>query len=466
VISEIGIIFAVAYALCVVLRPHWLVWVLSAALPFSHTAMFIVGDNGVSPFWVGAIVAAGRLAYLSLRSRWTLLGRGFFRAWANIALLAFLVYSVFITIVGPLIFEGMPVITPRGGLDSQVDDLATLSFQVSNLAQGVYVILGVLLVIYVVVEKNVTPRVIEAAIVLGLALALFKHLAPGLWPYAWFDNSPSNFYSWVAEGRRERGSFAEPSILGMFLAMSLAYLVSAIVRATLRQRIYYAILIAVGVYMYAVSYTGTALLALGATAGLGFLVVVIMAIRQASRRQLLYLGGGFLAGVAAVIAFWPIINQMTVALVIEKLGTSSFDNRGASNEIAWELFLDTFGLGAGLGSNRPSSLFFMLLSCVGAVGTITYLWFVSTYAFTAWKSVTYRAVSWSLLAVFIAQVTAKPDLSMPFLWLLIALAAVPYTSTIRDEAGEVTTRRRHAHGPTSGRRAIPRFGPGRKTEKV
>ena len=66
-------------------------------------------------------------------------------------------------------------------------------------------------------------------------LALFKHLAPGLWPYAWFDNSPSNFYSWVAEGRRERGSFAEPSILGMFLAMSLAYLVSAIVRATLRQ---------------------------------------------------------------------------------------------------------------------------------------------------------------------------------------------------------------------------------------
>jgi len=466
VITEIGIIFAVAYALCIVLRPHWLPWVLAAALPFSHTAMLVVGDNGLSPFWVGTIVAAGRLAYLSIRSRWQLLGRSFFRAWANIALLAFLLYSVLITVVGPLIFAGLPVITPRGGLDAQVDDLATLSFQVSNLAQGVYVILGVLLVIYIVVEKNVTPRVVEAAIVLGLALALFKHLAPDLWPYAWFDNSPSYFYSWVAEGRRERGSFAEPSILGMFLAMCLAYLVSAIVRATLRQRIYYAILIVVGVYMYAVSYTGTALLALGATAGLGVLVVVITVIRQASRRQLLYLGGGFVAGAAVIVAFWPIINQMTLALVIEKLGTSSFDNRGASNAIAWELFLDTFGLGAGLGSNRPSSLFFMLLSCVGAIGTLTYLWFVGTYAFTAWKSVTYRAVSWSLLAVFIAQVAAKPDLSMPFLWLLVALAAVPYTSALRNGPGVSRTRKRHAQESGSGVLAVQRFRAGRNKEKV
>lgn len=429
-ITGLGIVFAVAYAACLIARPRMLPWVLAAALPFSHSAMIVVGDNGLSPFWFGAVLAAGRLSYICWHSTW----RGAWRflrsrvVWygANIALAVFFVYSALITVIGPLVFSGLDVITPRGGLDSQVDDLSTLSFTISNLAQGLYLCLGITLVVYFLVEKSVSPRILEVAIVIGIALALFRAFFRDVWPTEFFDTIPSTHYATDAPGRRARGTFAEPSILGMFLAMSLAYLVSAFVRSTLRQRVYYGAFIVAALYLYLISYTGTALLALGVTAAVGAAVVTVTVVRAASRAQLLR----FLAvvvGLAVVVALaWPLISPYTYDVVVQKLTTSSFTNRGKSNDTAFELFVDSYFLGIGLGSNRPSSLLFMLLSCVGIIGLLSFLRAMSGYLVAAWRDTQFRAVAWGLFAVIVAQFVAKPDLSMPPLWLLIALCAIAY----------------------------------------
>jgi len=236
----------------------------------------------------------------------------------------------------------------------------------------------------------------------------------------------------VAPGRRERGSFAEPSILGMFIAMSLAYLVSAVVRAPALRRVFYGVLILAGLYLYAVSYTGTALISLGATAAAGLVVTLVVLLRRFSRRQLVITGISAVLVLAVVGVAWPLLEPFTAGLVEEKLTTSSFDNRGLSNWIAWGIFLQSFGLGIGFGSNRPSSFLFMLISCGGVIGTLTYLRASLAYMFGAWFTPAYRAVAWAALAVLVAQVVAKPDLSMPFLWILLGLCAIPYAERARE----------------------------------
>jgi hypothetical protein len=443
-VTGIGIIYAVLFAVTLIVRPRWFPFALAASLPLSHSAMIIVGENGLSPFWFGAILSVARLAYLSYRAKWRLFDSAFIWFGSNVALIAFAAYALVMTAIGPAVFSGLPVLSPEAGLDTQVESgLTPLQYETSNLAQGIYVVLGVLLVVYFLVEKQTTPRILEVAIVVGMALAFARHLLPDVWPYAFFDNSPSIYYAWPGEGRRERGSFAEPSILGMFLAMSLAYLGSAIVRAPWIRRVGYAVLIVAGIYLYAISYTGTALLAIGATAIAGGIVVAITLATNANRKQLLIALGVVVVAVIGVVLAWPVISRYTVDIVLQKLTTSSFDNRGGSNEIAFQTFLDTFALGAGMGSSRPSSLFFMLLSCVGIVGLLLFMRLVGGYIWATWRSDEFRAVSWSFVAVLIAQVTAKPDLSAPPFWILLALCAIPYR-TIAKQLTAAPARQRHA----------------------
>ncbi|MGC4089029.1 MAG: hypothetical protein QM756_14230 [Polyangiaceae bacterium] len=68
--------------------------------------------------------------------------------------------------------------------------------------------------------------------------------------------------------------------------------------------------------------------------------------------------------------------QMTV---LSKMQSSSGVERNAWNQQAWSNFVDTFGLGVGLGSARASGFALVLLSNVGVVGTLLFLGF--------WRSV-------------------------------------------------------------------------------
>jgi hypothetical protein len=62
--------------------------------------------------------------------------------------------------------------------------------------------------------------------------------------------------------------------------------------------------------------------------------------------------------------------------VVNKLQSSSVIERSSWNEQAWSNFLDTYGAGVGLGSAHPSSFPLVLLSNVGAFGTLLFLLFL------------------------------------------------------------------------------------------
>jgi hypothetical protein len=68
-------------------------------------------------------------------------------------------------------------------------------------------------------------------------------------------------------------------------------------------------------------------------------------------------------------------------LIFNKAGTDSGIQRASWNSYALQNFLDSYGLGVGLGTVRTSSLPFALLSNVGVPGTLFYLLFITTTFF-------------------------------------------------------------------------------------
>ena len=420
-ISVIGVIFAIAYIVVLLVAPSRLIWVIAAAVPFAQTAMIQVPAVAVNPFYFGLLLAAARYAHHKVGDalhpdrapqRAAVPGR--------LLRLGFLVYATAITIIGPWLFEGTPVLTPRGGIDDQLANLTPLAPTISNVAQLSYLILGYIFVLYVERERNVTPRVFEISIAIGLGIALATIVLGGAFPRELFDNVGAMRYDvW---GTRLRGSFAEPSIFGAFLAACLAYLVSVSAQARGARLAAYVVGIALSLYMYVLSYSGTALVALAILAGVA---AFMYALRLTRKRLTGAVSATFL--LLAVSALLVVGGAQIIAFVDDqfsgKLGTDSFSFRSQANDVGWEAFLSSSGIGVGLGSNRPSSLFFMLLSCVGIVGALLFFGWILSVIFASWRSAVASPVAWALLGVVLAQIAAKPDLSMPTMWITLALAS-------------------------------------------
>jgi hypothetical protein len=71
-----------------------------------------------------------------------------------------------------------------------------------------------------------------------------------------------------------------------------------------------------------------------------------------------------------------IVTNMIDETVFNKLNTASGIERFAWNSQAWQNFLDTYGVGIGIGGGRASSYVLILLSNVGLLGTIAFAVYV------------------------------------------------------------------------------------------
>jgi hypothetical protein len=122
--------------------------------------------------------------------------------------------------------------------------------------------------------------------------------------------------------------------------------------------------------------------------------------------------------------------------VLNKMQSSSGVERSSWNQQAWSNFLDTYGVGVGLGSARASSYPLVLLSNVGVIGTLFFLVFL----IRLFRSNTLHhaspdraAVRASKQAIFAALISASFsgavfDLSVLF-YVFAAVAVAPPVST-------------------------------------
>jgi hypothetical protein len=72
--------------------------------------------------------------------------------------------------------------------------------------------------------------------------------------------------------------------------------------------------------------------------------------------------------------------------VLRKLQSDSGIERSSWNAGAWQNFLDSYGIGLGLGSTRASSYPLVLLSNIGVPGTLCYLAFLARVTLDAWRA--------------------------------------------------------------------------------
>jgi hypothetical protein len=116
--------------------------------------------------------------------------------------------------------------------------------------------------------------------------------------------------------------------------------------------------------------------------------------------------------------------------VLGKLDSVSGVERGAWNRQAWSNFIDTYGVGVGLGSARASSFPLVLLSNVGLIGTLLFASFLKQVLWTARGTApdpVSRAAREAVLAALItATISATVfDLGVAFFAFAAASTVVP-----------------------------------------
>jgi hypothetical protein len=116
--------------------------------------------------------------------------------------------------------------------------------------------------------------------------------------------------------------------------------------------------------------------------------------------------------------------------VVGKLDSVSGVERGSWNRQAWSNFIDTYGVGVGLGSARASSFPLVLLSNVGLVGTLLFLTFLDQVLWVSRKTALGPVPRAAREAVLAALITAS--ISATVFDLGVAFFAFAAASTVED----------------------------------
>ena len=348
------------------LRREWIQFVVAATAVFPQTAALIFGDNGFplfylavvliallsAPYLLFAIARPGGVPALTAR-RW---------GWPDLIAIVLLVWAGIITILGPRVFAGMGVFAPELGIGAI--DTVPLEAGLGNIAQLGYLSIAVMFLLLAGRLLPIDRRMLGAVVWLAVGLATLRLVTESSWPHELLQNMPGFNY---ATPERLSGTLHEPSVLGMYLVAAAAYFACRLrVRGTAR------VGATVGLGLVGVDFiannSGTALLGLALVAALG---VAVGAWRIVATSR--FTVGPWLIAIAVIVTGaaltqLPLIYSMTVGYAADKAGSASFSERSGSNARSWEILVESFGAGIGLGSNRPSSLFFLVLSCLGLIG--------------------------------------------------------------------------------------------------
>ncbi|TFB85615.1 hypothetical protein E3O44_13595 [Cryobacterium algoricola] len=410
----LGVAFLIAAAATLLLRRSAYPWLLAIAAAFPSSAAILLNDNAISPFYLLAIPTL--FWFLFFGSRVVGPGVG--------AIKLFVVWAVFVTALSPIIFAGIRVLSPRNGIDTGVLDPAILAPGISNAAQASYLLIAVGFVFFLV-KNPATIHLPAVTFGVGTVLSSANLLVVrtgGRWPSEVFDTGTSIYTNGDVGGiSRLRGVFAEPSLLAEFSIAAAVYFFFMFFSARGKRRVAYLILAALAGVNLSASMTGTGTVAA---------VIVSVAVLVYGVSRFLTRGQGamfatlvILVGAVAVLLWGGAAANSIIGIVGEKIGSHSQITRSSADLFSIRVSSDTYWIGAGLGSNRPSSFAMMLLSCVGVVGLASFLWLAARIIWHAGRFGSGRAIAWALFSVLVAKVIATPDLSSPILWTLIAACA-------------------------------------------
>jgi hypothetical protein len=434
----IGIFFIAFGIFCLVKKEDWLFGFLIFSAIFQASSAINFGAQGIQPYYIVGCL----FIYSQAKKKRFWIGEPCFSG-KNL-LFVFGCLGILSALIFPFIFAGIPVYSPKVGIDDGFFFRPPLHFSLSNIAQAVYLTINLMIVrAACLVPKTDTSRIfynVSFWVLSGLVLVQFAFLQYGIpFPYSLLQNNPGYSMTGISGidlAARVMGTFPEPSGAGMALVMFFAgYLYEFFARGGTTFKVIVAA-ISIGLVRSSsslvVAFTITSLILIIYPAFQSLLVI--------SKRRFKKL-----ISILAVVAFIA-LSPMNGALkdyTVEKNQTLSYVNRTAADVFSLQLAADTHWVGVGLGSNRPSSLIASLLSNVGILGTVIFLILVIQVGRNARGK--YVWVRWALLGTVFAACLGGPDINQPMIWILLALAA---------HYGAIPQEERELHSP---REAISRI---------
>ena len=436
----LGAVFTPIALLCFVWRPFYLLPLLVVTSLFEVGSVFngALGafEFGVAPFYMVGILIIVRFAMLVWEEGKLLPSEGDPTRGIAVLLVAFWAWSFVSAFVMPRVFAGIPVYSPREGLDIDFNDLLPLQWTMSNMAQALYLTLEVAAVLYAFRVVKTTRRSNQlgtaffCAMLIVVGAGLLQRLAPSSYPYEVFNNNPSyseGFDQEIEGYHRISSTFVEPSAAGSYLsAIAIGLLASYLAG----KRSFWRLL--------GLSLVIVVLLDTTATTGyVGFAVATALLLvyfnpfaRKNASGHSTFKGWiailVVLCIVAGIFILDPALFEAAGAATVEKVGGLSFIHRLLADVYAISLFKSTWGLGVGLGSNRPSSMIAALLSTVGVIGTglfATALYRLCKLFPGRSGPTSVQMTFWALLGLLVADAIAVPDVTRPALWALFMVAA-------------------------------------------
>lgn len=307
---------------------------------------------------------------------------------------AFLIYAVGGALVLPRVFAGMFEVVPVSAFRFGTDVLGPSS---GNITQSCYMALSyaTTLCFAIIGQTEVTRDHYRRALLYGAFTLVVTGLAD-LVTYtlhigAVLDPFRTATYALLtdveAEGaKRVVGLMPEASSFGSACVGTMSLLI--FMRPHYRQgREQMMVLAAIGLLMVMtmLSTSSTAIVGLGVTVAVyGCDLLVRMLDPRNPRRErinieisliVLVLFSAFLAFVVQPTLFDPIVS-MVDKMVFRKTASASYVERSLWNRVGWHAFLDSGGLGAGLGSIRVSNWAISILGSTGVLGALLMFGFI------------------------------------------------------------------------------------------
>jgi hypothetical protein len=367
-------------------------------------------------------------------------------------LVVFIIWCVFSAFALPVIFDGIPVDSPRMGVDQSYYIQSPLHWSASNAGQAGYMILNLVMVMCLLrtatwpgrLERLVSAFSWSGVFVAAVGAYQISCRMLGLAFPSWLFNSnqawgqaPNQF---IAGGfSRMSATFVEPSGAASFLAAWSVFELTLAISGGRRNGRHW-VWAAVGSVMLVETTSTTGYV----TAGIMWMMVACDCGATILRRGWIKVKASLAVigfGSAAVIALitMPTAWLLLDAVLINKGASQSALHRTSTLGRAVEVFQQSWGLGVGLGSNRAMSVFFYVLSNLGFPGMLLMLWLLAQL-YSLVRQRLYRpaidpmtrgfltALGSAFIADIISLLSSGAEITQPRVWILwgLLLATVRY----------------------------------------
>ncbi len=410
------------------IRAWFFLLCISCAFPLTNATLGFIENIPINLYAFLSLLSPLILLYqLSVRTRE--INKLIF-GWIVLPLFVFVVYSVYSSFFFPEFFQGLPVFNPRKGIDSQVGNMDRLKYGVSNIAQSVYLILNLCTVINAIIlnkTRELANTVKALYKILAFTIVFFAFwqlLAKGFSLYypneiLYSIGDRGQFEQSILSVFRTNGSLREPSELGTFcgaLAIGLYFLWLE------EKRKRYALLLFLVILTALLSTSSLGLITVAVLITI-FVINRLVNVIITRRLNLVFL---LLVSVLSIFVFiiflytYQFVEVIFSSSLVNKLESNSANNRFFSDRHGIDLLFQTYGLGVGLGSNRPSSMIAYILSNIGVMGFLAFFTFVLG-SYLVFKKYGNPITYYPFMAIVIIKCVAGPDLSTEYMWVMLFL---------------------------------------------